>query len=278
MSLKIGFEISSKTPAAPILKKACSGEKLSHKDLKILLPFVALQDVRNPARWFEFRQRAEQTLPEIMNSILLELKHLLESGQKREAPTPSARESALFPSRVFTETDEYQPTARVGVEMPVSRSLWLGQIRHTLTITYKVLLKHKWTILRPAIGWNWFTSDRPLVRLNYYKHRHYDFNGGWNSRGSEILFPLSPKYLLYTQIDNPSVPQHGSFCSPEFTLLVRKIIAENAYRYIYSHYEDPLVAWHMPRIVNREKFIWEQKYWNQWHSSNVITENEFASR
>ena len=63
--------------------------------------------------------------------------------------------------------------------MIVGRDLWLfGSVR-LLTQTAKVLLEQKWSILRPPEGLEWFTSDDPVVRLNYYAENRYDFKGGW---------------------------------------------------------------------------------------------------
>lgn len=77
-------------------------------------------------------------------------------------------------------------------EMIVGRGLWFSGMRHLLTHTVKHLERHKWTILRPPEDLSWFTSDDPVIRLNYYDAGRYDFNGGWGNKGTEIILPLAP--------------------------------------------------------------------------------------
>jgi hypothetical protein len=73
----------------------------------------------------------------------------------------------------------------------VGRGLWFYTMKHTLTKTLKALHKPKWTILEAPSRLEWFTSDDPVICLNYRSESGYDFKGGWNRRQANILFPLS---------------------------------------------------------------------------------------
>ena len=119
---------------------------------------------------------------------------------------------------------------------------------------FRTLLQHRWTILHPAEGFTWFTSDCPVIRLNYYKKGQYDFKGGWGRKGGEILFPLSPHHLMYTKIGDRKPWRRGTTVSPWFTEHVQQMIAEHAYRYIFAAAENSIVSKLRPRIVNRDKF------------------------
>jgi hypothetical protein len=79
-------------------------------------------------------------------------------------------------------------------------------MKHRLTKTLKVLHKHKWMILEAPARLVWFTSDDPVVCLNFGSDFDYDFNGGWNRRRGIILFPLSPRHLMFTEIGTTSYP------------------------------------------------------------------------
>ena len=73
-------------------------------------------------------------------------------------------------------------------------------MKHTLTDTLKVLHGHKWAILKAPARLGWFTTDDPVIGLDFRSESHYDFGGGWNRARGNILFPLSPRHLVFTQI------------------------------------------------------------------------------
>jgi hypothetical protein len=126
---------------------------------------------------------------------------LMKSRGENIPPTESPL-TKYFPLRIKTETEPNHEFGTLRAETILGRGLWLFGIKHLLTKTADVLHKHKWTILSPPKGMKWFTSDDPVVRLNYHDPNKYDFGGGWGSEGTEIFMPLSPNHLLYTQIEN----------------------------------------------------------------------------
>ncbi|TOO91867.1 hypothetical protein CGH27_26115, partial [Vibrio parahaemolyticus] len=67
----------------------------------------------------------------------------------------------------------------VKVTSLAGRASWLWSIKHVLTTVADQLHRNKWTILFPTEGMSWYTSDNPVVRLNYEDSKNYDFNGGW---------------------------------------------------------------------------------------------------
>lgn len=85
--------------------------------------------------------------------------------------------------------------------------------------------------LSAAPGISWPTSDDPVICLNYYGKDNYDFGGGWGKKGCEIIFPISPNKVLYTQIgEEITINQFDTSLSR----LVEKLIIEHAHRKIYS--------------------------------------------
>ena len=63
----------------------------------------------------------------------------------------------------------------IGAEMLRGRQLWLWTIKRALTQPVKVLQQHRWTIMKPAKGYKWITSDDPVMRLNYNNLSDYKF-------------------------------------------------------------------------------------------------------
>jgi hypothetical protein len=130
----------------------------------------------------------------------------------------------------------------------VGRALWFYTMKHTLTSTVKVLHGHKWAILQAPAGLGWFTSDDPGTCLNFRLESDYDFRGGWNRAGGNILFPLSPRHLMFTQIGASS---YSSRVPPRHDArLFRRMIAEHAHRRIYSFAEDGKIPQLKPCVVD----------------------------
>jgi len=179
--------------------------------------------------------------------------------------------------RIYKECVPGEEMGWIGVEVLNGRSMWLWKIRHVLEKTAKVLYNHKWTILRPPEGYTWFTSDNPVVRLNYLSYDNYNFNGGWGNPGTEIVFPLGPHHLLYTQIGKRP-PMRGTRVSTAMAEMVQRIIAEHAHRYIFSEKLDDEVARLRPRIVDSAAFHYEKEHWDKWHYQQTEAEREFLER
>ncbi|HAB60101.1 MAG TPA: hypothetical protein DCE48_05230, partial [Lachnospiraceae bacterium] len=97
----------------------------------------------------------------------------------------------------------------IKVESIEGKSTWLWAIQHLLDEPLKILHQHKWSII--SCDEEMPTSDDPVICLNYYGHNDYNFNGGWNQKGTEILCPISPHKILYTQvgIKNPPRIKYG---------------------------------------------------------------------
>ena len=75
----IDKEIES--PANEAIEKVVLDQRLSPDDWYVLIKFLALQDVRTPARLFEHLERTQKDLKEILNAPLFKLK---EEGFSKE--------------------------------------------------------------------------------------------------------------------------------------------------------------------------------------------------
>jgi len=143
--------------------------------------------------------------------------------------------------------------------------------------TLNVLLTHSWGILKPPDDLLWFTSDDPVVKLNYYNESKCDFGGGWGNPGSEIMLPLSPRHLLFTHIGAPASP-NGTILPRRKAKFIRRFIAEHAHRMIFASTEDPQVRKLRPRMVNLEQVRFESEQWANWHRGQSEAEREFAGK
>jgi len=263
------------TPAEEALMKATADMRLSPTDWHNLVRFVAAQDVRTPARLAENMQLWNKAVPRILDDTLQDAVRRLEwakrSGQAINAV--KSPNSEYIPLRVTTEIEPGQDFGKVKSEIIVGRGLWFFSMRHLLTNTVTVLHNHKWSILVPPDGLTWFTSDDPVIRLNYYGNGRYDFKGGWGNPGTEILVPLDPHHLLYTKVgERPE--RRGSVVPRLQAEMIRRFIAEHAHRFIFAASPDREVPTLRPRIINASLLRDEQEQWRRWHENQTIAERE----
>jgi hypothetical protein len=214
------------------IRYATSNTSLIADEWDRLLRYVALHDVRNPARYDDNMNRWQREVPDILEDVLNSSVKKLEEAMINETHNFQVlQDSELLPIKVSSGPTSIHDQGFLKAEVTLGRQLWLFSIQHLLTKTYKVLGDHTWSLIEAPEGVHWLTSDYPMVRLNYYHPGSYDFKGGWGNKGSEILFPLSPKLLLYTQIGNKVKLTDLSI---EMAERLNECIAQNAYRFVFA--------------------------------------------
>lgn len=269
------LEREFETPAEEALQKATSDARLTPDDWKRLVRFLAAQDVRTPA-WFEERMKHwEADLPSLIKEAVENAVREAEDDARSNRPLPTADplDRDGIPFRVITKHDPGQEMGQIGVEMVVGRGLWLWSIRRALTERVKALHKHRWTVLSPPRGVAWFTTDNPVVRLNFKSVNDYTFSGGWGSPGTEIYLPLGPQHLMFTQIGRPT-PRRGERMSQPNADLVKRMMAEHAYRFVFAGEQDADVVRFRPRRVDAALLRREQEQWASWHDQQTSAERE----
>jgi Protein of unknown function (DUF4238) len=211
---------------------------------------------------------APSILDESLKDVEAYLREAKASGQKViNDPTPHTE---YFPMRVDRKDLPDEKKVQFTAKVVVGRGLWFYTMKHTLTKTLNVLHKHKWAILEAPNRLEWFTSDDPVICLNYRSESDYDFNGGWNRPQANILFPLSPRHLMFTEIGASTFPRRVP--SRYHARLFRRMIAEHAHRRIYSTAEDSKIPQLKPRIVNTLMFQNERALWKAWYEDQSRAE------
>ena len=265
-------------PAAPVINKVVNDNRLTPADWEVLVRFLAAQDVRTPFRLLEHYRRSQEMMPKLLEEVMGDLKEKLERDDTQvEVDSPENLENPVeFPLRVTTHIEDGKETGIVKAESYVGRTLWLYSVRHLLTNTRKALHDHRWTIIKPAKGYSWFTSDNPVIKLNYTNDSDYDFGGGWGKEKGNIIFPLGPEHAMFVQIGDRPRPK-GARLSVVQTNQIRRFIAENAHRKIYSRFEDKQVPLLKLRVVNTAQFNAEKKELADWHRNNAEMEMRYLS-
>ncbi len=272
------LEHQFETPAAEPLRKAIDHGRLTKTDWETLIRFVAVQIVRTPAFLAENLPRWNQMMPAVLNDVLQDLRRELERARQSSGrlPLTSAPSAEYLPLRVKREP--YGDSVKISVHTVVGRGVWLHSMKHLLadSDSVRALRDHRWSILRAPNDLNWFTTDDPVVRLNYYSEDKYNFDGGWGSKGTEIFLPLSPRHLLYTRIGYRP-PERGFVLPQAAAEFIRRAIAEHAHRNIFSYSPDENIPKLRPRRVDAEIFRKEQEGWRKWHKDQTKAEEELSS-
>lgn len=273
------LEREFETPGQEAISKIVTDRRMTANDWAALIRYTASQDVRTPARYSENVKRWNEELPKLMSDSLRCCIEEWEaaSPEERKAIRASSGQDPNrldFPFRV-TITPDPAGGGLVTTETIPGRRMWLASIQLALKETIRVLHQHRWSVMLAPQEVPWLTSDDPVVRLNYTSEREYNFGGGWGSKGSEFLFPLSPTHLLYTQIGH----RHPARISPDRNLALRlqRIIAEHAHRWLYASAPLSKIGVIRARTVDAEMFASEARAWQRWHDEQSAAELSLQS-
>jgi hypothetical protein len=252
------------------------GQQVNRDDWERIIGFVALQHLRTPQSFFEAMERWEATLPDVLGSTSRESLARIEQAKRQGEKLTAEPESTAngFAGLIDVQIDR-NPDPRVGgavvrTEVVMGRRLWLASIRYLLTGSARKLLEHQWSVWEPAPGSEWPMTDDPSLRLNYYAADNYDFGGGWGKRGSELMMPISPRHLLYTQVGRPS--RRRITASSEHTRAVQQILVRRAYRWIFGTQPYDWVSQARSRVVDQERYDAERQMWTRWHEEQTQSE------
>lgn len=270
------MESEYETPAKEAITKVLTGYKLTQTDWNRLALFLAAQDVRTPKNYIESIQRWEEQIPSLLEKTMKEsIQHLEEDSKNYKKNIQRKRNTENFQKslkvQIFPNAIPEEKKGIVKAEVVLGRQLWLESQKFLLENTAKKLTEHKWSIVKPAQGNHWFTCDHPVVRLNYYGTGNYDLKGGWGNSAANLIMPLSPNHLLFTQIGSEMADY---FTLPsEKTFEIQRIIAERSHRWIFSHREMGIVKRYKERLIDAKAFKEEKEQWQKWHEAQCKAED-----
>lgn len=268
-------------PAVNVLAKLRAGNPLSAADRRPLARYLAALQVRGPVSYSNLvtgvATMLDGELPGIVERAVETVTTALESGQALpDVPPVSTPALNAFRIRVTPAPSAESPDRRViEVNAVIGRELWLENIRQVVDELSPMLEPHAWQVIAPHPGWRWFTSDDPFMRLQYHSPENHNFNGGWASPGTELLLPLSPTQMLYAQVGRPAKTMDAF--PLEHTVVLQRLVAEHAHRWIMSDTRPARVPWFRPRSVDRAHFIAEEEQWDRYHDeqARAIKEGPF---
>jgi hypothetical protein len=266
-------------PASEVLVKIAEDRQLRKEDYRTLTRFVAAQMVRTPAFLIKslplWRKQAEKQTEEALKDVRHALERSKATGIALDKPEPGPN-NKYYPLRVSQERSADGKNVALKVETAVGRGTWIYAMRHLLTQTVEKFTLHKWSIIHSENHLPWFTSDDPVIALNYRNENSYDFEGGWGISRTNIIMPLSPRHLLFTQVGDKRLP-NGTVFDRQTATLLRRIIAEHAHRYIFASSPDPNISVLRPRHIDPLMVQEENKEWRNWHTEQSAVERKLQT-
>jgi hypothetical protein len=262
-------------PALETRDRVVKGDPLTARDHERLGSFFAAQDVRTPASFFESQERWATQLPETFERTLNDAVAKLEAAHQAGTllPPPAPRRNPFADALRISIEPHDEGRAAIRVRLASARAFWIAQMRSLLTgRAVATLRSHKWSIVEPHGTAEWFTSDHPTIRLNFYSIENYDFGGGWGRQNCDLFLPLSPRHLLHAQVGTVQ-PERLTF-GPEHTRLIQRLLAERAHRWIFARVPIASVVQDRPRIVDAERFRAEEQFWANWDDANRNAERD----
>ena len=261
-SLENWFNTKIEAPASVVIQNIINDKHLSKEQYDILIRYAAAQIVRTPKFYLKSEKFINDNFNDIASEGIKASEKQIENYTDKELlsalkRTNSNLDNQLCPIQAHLVTNTQSPYVKV--EALTERKMWQYNITHLLTSTEKILHNHKWSIIKAPSGFNWATSDDPVLCLNYRDEKHYDFNGGWGRKNCDIIFPLTPDYLMFTEVGNRKTIKQFNLRT---CLLIQQMIIEHAFLYVFS--KDPIkgMCHFHPRktdinLYNEKVGIWE---------------------
>jgi len=271
------FQKEIEEPVRPVLDKIENRENLTKSNLEIIVRFLAAQYVRTPARYFRHKPIYDYLIPTLLETNLRNTIRKAESALQHNLPiSSSAKGSKWFPYRTETVKSLEQGKKLVYFEVLCDRQIWFLEMEKILNDTYKCLLDHRWTFVEAATGVTFYTSDDSVLSVRNDGNGEIMGDGAWSRAGTNIIFPLSPRFLMYTEVgseEDDSIMQK----EPLFSFLFQRYIIRHAFRSIYSIRQSPLISQCRERIVDEAQFNKERNEMANWHKIQTEAEMQFKN-
>lgn len=261
------------TPYKTTQDKIINGEKLRYDDYQNISRFVFAQYLRVPKYYATKFTAIGKNIESNLEKMLEETINKAEKRIKHQAPlilTPTPKLIEEIPLNISFE--KISEENYVKLETLFGRKMWLSTIQRMVENKLDVMRNYKWQIIEAMDGYEWYTSDNPVILLNYWSQEQYDFNGSWAKKHTNILMPISPRFLLFTEVGS-RMPFKNNVNIQKF---FNKCIIENSFLQVYSTTPNKTIPQIQKRIVNADEYKRMENMLFDWHMNQSSGEDEFS--
>lgn len=238
-------------PAGEVLMRVRAGVDPTTRDWSILSRFAVAQDLRTLKSWMGFRARAGDRV----KGVIANLQKRFKNGQGYPEGSYEVDSDAALVKVDVVATPEGK--AEVGVSVGIGPRHWIRHGREMVEKYATGVEKHCWQVVRAAPGLEFPTSDHPVLRLAYQSDRNFSFDGGWLQNGVDLIMPLSPDMVMFTQVGRGAIGKQ-EFDVPQ-TQAIRRFLAQNSHRSIYMRTPAKRLGWMARRRVDAALFQSEDR-------------------
>ena len=263
------FSTDYETPAKDSLNKAVKGERLLSEDWSHLIDFISCHIVRSPKYIMKVLEVGKEETPKILEDIKNDIPNI------KNKEIVSDQEEIEFPIRI-TKEQVHKDYTDFKIETIIGKQVYLHTMNRMLKTIKEKLHKEKWSLITLDESVSIPTTDNPVVFLNYYSNNNYNLNGTINTKNSNIIFPISPSKILCCQIEKKS-PRIIK-ADKQLSEFLKRIIIENAYKYIISNTKDLEIPLIRNRVVDEQSFLQEKKSWTNFQKTYLEEESKYLKR
>jgi len=232
-ALEIWLDEEFENPGAPSVQKVLADNALDADDLRLLSKIFAAQFVRTPAWYISNKEPWARQVNDEIQKLKQQIEH--ERPNLKIAPdcTEIIDAPEGFPLRMVVQLlgDKYRMTA----QSVTGRKMWMWSVRHVLRADGPIskLQSLEWSILKAPAGVSWILSDNPAVSAFSQPNGIRSHSAPWDTPGTQLMLPLSPRHLLYHHVGYTEKEQY-TVVHPLTAQHIRANLIEAAYRSIYS--------------------------------------------
>lgn len=246
------------SPISPIITKMINHGYPSEDELVKIEKFILLQRIRTVPGI----ERINKIMPEIIDNGFSELSNAFKDYDKaKNYMFSSDGQDDIWGKRIplkFTMPDDpNSPEPMLKVETIIGKSYWLYALDLFLSndrYAMSAFKGYKWSIciVHPDVLIP--TSDDPVVVAIRTETTEYELVERTDifPINSRVYLPLNPSVVLVGSQNN-SLPRYFNATKTQ-SLKIKQLIVNNAYRYIYSNFEDSTITNFRKRIVDKAEY------------------------
>ena len=263
-------------------KKACDSGKMTSDDWEKMINYVCLQYVRTLSFYLRDYSIMKKVLPKVLRETCENLqKHLAKENrlieQKSDLTKVNNNYESLLPiSFRVSPCDDDERNMNLEITTVGGKNYWLMSIMQLLdkdSIFYQTIHRFKWSIATAPSGFIWPTSDNPVVLAEEKEQGVYSLSDGIIGKNRFIVFPISPTKILLA-----SEKRRFSFrfeMDIDCANGIKKLIIDNAFRFVFSKYEDDYVVQYRERTEDESLYKEVEEQLNGWYDLYKETEGPY---
>lgn len=246
------------------------------KDKEYVSKLIISQYIRTLAGYKRIKKTIINNFDEMIENLSTSIQNECNQASTLKLHNQSEIEYNKFIPLKIDFSEKINDVVGVNINSIVGKSSWLFALKYHLNSTYKVLESVSWCVYDAPNNFSWVTSDDPVILLNYFDNNNYNFNGGLKVNNVNIIFPLTPKKLLFATIGKQTILyQKADYV---FAEKIQKFIVENAYSKVYSNHTLKKIKKLRKREVDEIKFNTFNKSLQNFHNNYIQNELPLLNR